>query len=710
MGRRFARIIVGWLATALVLRMFGAVLPGVHVDSWSSALLGGAAIGVLNWLIWPLFIRLMLPVTVLSLGTASLVINGAVIWLSSHLVGGMEVAGLLDGMLLALAMAAVNTALVGLLSMDDVEVYLHHARVAAKRFGVTTSEVPGVLFLEIDGLAYDVLQRALRSGDVPVLRTWLGSSHQMVRWETDWSSQTGACQAGLLHGSNANIPAFRWWDRTQGRALITNHPKDAHHIEVEHSDGRGLLAFDGASRCNIMSGDAPHSLLTMSMVLDSAPRGAIGREYFAFFASPYNFTRTLMLALKDVGVEMWYARRQRQSHVRPRVDRGFPYPLVRAYATAVQRDIQMQVLIGDLLAGRPVMYTTFLGYDEVAHHSGIERRDTLAVLGGIDRQFARIAAAARKAPRPYRLVVLSDHGQSQGTTFKQRTGVSLDELVHDLCDRPRPESISHGSEALWSLYGLLTELTAGSSPVARGLRALTGKHRVDGAIVLGKESRESVHHRRNRAQEPAPELVVLASGCLGLVYFARHTSRLALEEVEALYPKLIAGLKDQAGIGFLLVRSKAHGAVAIGAKGTHYLESDRVEGEDPLAAYGANAARHLMRTDSFEHVADIMVNAAYDPASDEVPAFEELVGSHGGMGGTQAYPFIMFPREWAAPDEPMVGAEEVHQWMRRWLADLGHHQFAKTRPNGAEAVRPPERQREPVLAAAGARAEDPRST
>jgi len=709
-SRRFARIILGWLTTALVLLALGNVLPGVHVDGWGAALAGGAAIGLLNWIIWPFFIRLMLPVTVLSLGTVSLVINGAVIWLSSHLVGDMEVAGLFDGMVLALAMAAANTALIGLLSLDDDEVYLHHARMAAKRFGVTATQVPGVLFLEIDGLAHDVLQRALRSGDAPTLRKWLGSSHQIVRWETDWSSQTGACQAGLLHGSNANIPAFRWWDRARGRAVITNHPKDAHLIELEHSDHRGLLAFDGASRCNIMSGDAPHSLLTMSTLLGDAPRGAVGSEYFAFFASPYNFTRTLMLALKDFAVEMWYARQQRRNHVRPRVDRGFPYPLVRAFATAVQRDIQVQVLIGDLLAGRPVMYTTFLGYDEVAHHSGIERRDTLAVLAGIDRQFARIAAAAVKAPRPYRLVVLSDHGQSQGTTFRQVTGTGLDEVVHNLCDTLRPPPVNYGSEALWSLYGLLTEVTAGTSPIARGLRAVTGGHRVDGAIVLGKQSRDSVHeYRRVPGKQPPPEVVVLASGCLGLVYFPRHRARLVLEEIEALYPKLVAGLIGQPGIGFLMVRSRTRGALAMGKQGIHHLNSGRIEGEDPLALYGPNAARHLKRTDSFEHVADIMVNAAYDPASDEVPAFEELVGSHGGMGGTQSYPFVLFPHEWAPPDEPIVGAEEMHRLMRRWLANLGHQDFA-TIERRTDLVRPPEiRPAAAVLAEAGAPAQGPKS-
>ena len=712
MYRRVARILIGWLATSFVLAVFGSVLPGVHVDSWSAALLGGAVIGLLNWLIWPVFIRLMLPVTALSLGSATLVINGAVIWLSSQVVGDMEVAGLFEGILLALAMAAVNTALIGLLSMDDDEVYLHHARIAARRFGVIKSDVPGVLFLEIDGLAHDVLQRAFRSGDAPTLRKWLGASHQLLGWETDWSSQTGACQAGLLHGSNANIPAFRWWDRSEGRAVITNHPKDAHLIEVAHSDRRGLLAFDGASRCNIMSGDAPHCLLTMSMVLGNPNRGAIGREYLAFFASPYNFTRTLMLALKDVVVEMWYARRQRKLHVRPRVDRKFPYPLVRAYATSVQRDIQVQVLIADLLAGRPLMYTTFLGYDEVAHHSGIERRDTLAVLAGIDRQFARIAAAARLAPRPYRIVVLSDHGQSQGTTFKQLTGTALEELVHDLCDKPRPKSVNHGSEALWSIYGLLTEITAGSAPLARALRAVTGRHRADGAIVLGKESRDSVHeHRRARDKHHAPELIVLASGCLGLVYFPRH-QRLTLEEIDELYPKLVPGLRNQPGVGFLMIRSRTQGALAIGARGTRHLDSGTVEGEDPLAVYGPNAARHLKRTDSFADVADIMINAAYDPESDEVPAFEELVGSHGGMGGSQSYPFVLYPKEWAHPGAPVVGAEGMHHWIRRWLVDLGHPQFAArhSQEAGSATTTPLEPRPAPVLAEAAARGQDPKST
>src|SRR6478609_3726462 len=105
---------------------------------------------------------------------------------------------------------------------------------------------------------------------------------------------------------------------------------------------------------------------------------------------------------------------------------------MRSYATVIQLDLQVAAVTADVLAGRPVVYTTFLAYDEVAHHSGVERPDTLAVLRRVDAAIERIAAAAAFAPRPYRLVVLSDHGQSQGATFLQRYGETLEDVVRRL--------------------------------------------------------------------------------------------------------------------------------------------------------------------------------------------------------------------------------------------------------------------------------------
>jgi hypothetical protein len=72
-----------------------------------------------------------------------------------------------------------------------------------------------------------------------------------------------------------------------------------------------------------------------------------------------------------------------------------------------------------------------------------------------------------------------------------------------------------------------------------------------------------------------------------------------------------------------------------------------------------------------------VVNSTYWAETDEVAAFEELVGSHGGMGGEQSFPFALVPSEWEIPAEPVVGAETMHRHMRRWLADLGHQPYAE---------------------------------
>jgi hypothetical protein len=523
--------------------------------------------------------------------------------------------------------------------------------------------VPGLFFLEIDGLAHDVLVRAMRDGNAPTMAKWLREgSHNLARWETDWSSQTGACQAGLLHGNNDDMPAFRWWEKDRGAAIVTNHPKDAMELERRHSNGRGLLFSDGASRANILSGDAPHSLLTMSTALKRDRPGKIGQDYFAYFANPYNVMRTIALVFREVVSELWSASRQRRRDVQPRVHRGFTYSLMRAWATIIQRDLQVESIIADMYAGRPVAYTTFLAYDEVAHHSGIERPETLATLRQVDRQIARIRREAERAPRPYQLVVLSDHGQSQGATFLDRYGQSLDELVHDAAGTEAATVEGDASEAKGFIGASVVEASTGGSRVAKTVQR---------ASSVGEEP--SV----DGDSEELPEIVVMASGCLGLISFPRQPGRVTLEEIESRYPRLISTLREHPGVGFLLVRSEGMGALAIGLGGINYLDEERVEGEDPLEPFGPNAARHVRRTDGFPHCPDIVVNSTYWLEMDEVAAFEELVGSHGGMGGTQSFPFLLHPVELELPEEEIVGAEAVHMHLRRWLVELGHEEYSR---------------------------------
>jgi len=669
--RPVLRMIVVWLLSAGTLLLLSAVPGTIEVTSVKSALLSAALIGLLNALIWPVVLFIALPLTVLTLGLGVVVVNGAIVLLVSEIAPGLEVKSLVGGIVVALAITVVTTAATALLAVDDDSFwYRNVVRRYSRREGQKTAEhTPGLFFLEIDGLAYDVLVRAMRDGNAPTLARWLREgSHTLTRWETDWSSQTGACQAGLLHGSNDDMPAFRWWEKDRGAAIVTNHPRDAMELERRRSDGRGLLFSDGASRANILSGDAPHSLLTMSTAMARDRHGRIGQDYFAYFANPYNVTRTIALVVREVFSELWSASRQRQLDVRPRIHRGFKYALMRAWATVIQRDLQVTTIIADLYAGRPVAYTTFLGYDEVAHHSGIERPETLATLRQVDRQIGRIAAAARDAPRPYRFVVLSDHGQSQGATFLDRYGISLEELVRSATAAGVNSVEGNPSEALGFIGASLTEVSAGDSHISGAVRRAARSHAEDGEIHLGEGS------PARPDGSALPEVVVMASGCLGLISFPREPGRMTLERITELYPRLMPMLLEHPGIGFALVRSDADGGVVLGARGSHRLDDDRVQGEDPLAPYGPNAARHVRRTDGFEHCPDIVVNSTYW-SSDEVAAFEELVGSHGGMGGTQSFPFLLHPQELELPDAELVGAEAVHHHLRSWLVQLGHEEY-----------------------------------
>ncbi len=467
---------------------------------------------------------------------------------------------------------------------------------------------------------------------------WPRASHRFAEWEPDLSSQTGASQAGILLGSNEDIPAFRWVEKETATLMTCSAPGDCAELERRHSTGQGLLADGGASRGNLLSGEADHVILTVSR-MDAEKRGNPG--YRAFFANGFNVTRVLVLFFWEVMLEWAAALRAARRDVRPRGHRGGVYPFLRAAMCVVVRDLIVYGVLSDMMRGRPAVYATFSSYDEVAHHSGLERADTLEALRKLDEQFGRIDRARRYAARPYEIVVLSDHGQTQGATFKQRNGYGLDELVR--------RSVTSGS------VGDLRGGDENDTAVGHAVGEATGRQ--------GKP-------KRAKNDVSGEDVIVLGSGNLGLIYLMEERRRLTLEELEQRHPQLLPALREHPHIGWLLVRSERDGPVVLGASGARYLADGRVEGDDPLAHFSPNAPRHLLRTDGFEHVADIMVGSFYDPALDEGCAFEELICFHGGIGGSQTRPCLLYPAGLPLPDEPIVGAAAVHDVLLGWRALL----------------------------------------
>ncbi|MCO5315076.1 MAG: phage holin family protein [Solirubrobacterales bacterium] len=672
-GRLLTRALAVVAIDAAALLVIEGLLPGFDMHGRGAALATAVGVGLVNSLIWPVLSRFTLKLSVLTLGLWGLFLNALLVGLALTVMPWVRIDGLPEAILISVVMAILTSLFSSLFAIDeDSTWYYNVVRAQLKRRGdVLKSDQPGVVFLEIDGLAHDVLRRAMINGSAPAMASWLrAGSHRLQGWETDWSSQTGACQAGILHGNNGEMPAFRWWEKGPGKAIVTNHPRDAAEIERRQSDGHGLLAEDGASRANILSGDAPHSLLTMSTVLKS--RGRIGRDYAAYFARPYGVIKTGLHTVAEIARERRDNRRQERTGIEPKISRSRTYAVMRAWATVIQLDLQVAAVIGDMLAGRPAIYTTFLAYDEVAHHSGIERPETLGSLRKVDREIDRIRRILPEAPRPYHLVVLSDHGQTQGATFLQRYGLTLEQLVEQATGIDAEGSGPEG-EANPRAYISAGVEEASQEEGAVGTAAKAAARRDPNRDDLGLDPAP------DQDGEEVPEVSVMASGCLGLVTFPREPGRLTRERIDRIHPDLIDTLSRHPGIGFVMVDSE-RGGVAIGAEGCHWLETGEIEGIDPLAAFGENTAAHVLRTHRFANCPDIMINSTWWPDLDEVAAFEELVGSHGGLGGPQSHPFVLHPTELPWPDQPVVGAEAIHRILKGWLPPVNPRDESETPP------------------------------
>jgi uncharacterized membrane protein YvlD (DUF360 family) len=644
-------LLMSWAIAAGSLYVAAAIVPGLRLDRPGAAFVIAAVIAVLNALLPPIVAALRLPF-MLALGFVLVLFLDAFILVIADdaLPSFITVNRFRDALLASLVMAAVSIVLQVIAGTNDEDEYALRVikRVARRQGGQTRTDNPGLLFLEIDGLAAPVLRRAMRDGNAPTMARWIAEDgYRLNEWEPDLSSQTGASQAGILLGSNENIPAFRWVEKESGTLMSCSAPADCAEIERRHATGIGLLTNGGASRGNLLSGEADEVILTVSR-MEEEKRANPG--YRAFFSNGFNVTRALVLFGWEILLEWSAAIRAARRDVRPRGHRGGIYPLLRGVMCVIVRDLIVYGVLTDMMRGRPVVYATFSSYDEVAHHSGLERADTLEALRKLDQQFNRIERARRYAPRPYEIVVLSDHGQTQGATFKQRNGYGLDDLV----------------ERSLSDHGEVAEIAGGDEQEA----------------MVGHAVNEATGHKGKSAKNDVSDraAVVLGSGNLGLVYLMEDGRRLTLEELNERHPRLIPALREHPHVGWLLVSSAEHGPVALGSEGVNHLVTGRIEGKDPLAPFSPTAARHLLRTSGFAHVADIMVGSFYDPDLDEGCAFEELISFHGGLGGLQTRPFILHPEHLKLPDEPIIGAAGVHEVLTGWRRMLqGETQGAEDR-------------------------------
>ncbi len=367
------RCVVVTFVGGAALWLMAALLPGFSMERPVDALVAGFLLGVVNAAVWPALAVIVVPLSVLTLGLGAIVLDALAVGLLLDRLPGVRVDGFSTALAVALGLAAVTAVASSLLALDDDVWFDRQMSRRARRRPTVATDVPCIVFVQIDGLSEPVLRRALAAGDVPTLRRWIDTgSHQVLSWDPEWSCQTGVSQCGILHGSVDNMPAFRWVEKASGRVLVSNRPAAAAEIQHRHAQSEGLLAHGGSSYGNLFTGGAERAVLTMS-VAGRRKEGRVGAGYGRYFSRPDNAARTFVAAVVEIARERAAVADQRRRDVRPRIERGWGYAFLRTFTTIVSRDVTVHGVLQDVAEGRPAIYVDFLGYDEVAHHSGPER-------------------------------------------------------------------------------------------------------------------------------------------------------------------------------------------------------------------------------------------------------------------------------------------------------------------------------------------------
>ena len=705
-GGRWAlvkRSLVAFLAALIAFNITAWLLPQLDIVTLGGGLWAVILIAALNLLIRPVIIGLVASRSVVALVLLTLLFQAFVFWLLGPLVPGVDVdAGIIGLLVISFLYGFLQAGVSALFGLGEEGSYYGTLvrTMASHNPDITKTDEPGIVIVQLDGLSHDVMSHSVRAGRVPIMSSWLrNGTHKLGHWDALLPSTTPASQAGILHGNNDGIPNFRWWEKKGRRLLVANHPEDATVIEQRISNGEGLLSPGGASISNIFTGDADRAFLVMSTI-KVKERGLGQSDAFAwFFVSPYNYLVMGAKYLAEVFKERLQSWRQARAGIVPFMGhhRSFPYPLVRAATNVALRALGTSLIIQEMYRGTPVIYMDYTDYDEIAHHSGPERPESLDALDGVDRELGILVKAAETAARPYRFVILADHGQSLGQTFLQRYGVTLQDVVRSLMGGQASVAAATAQIEDWgqlnTFLGEVSETKGVSGSLARtvthdrksGEQVELGPDQAQytpagAAAPTGAEGEEAA----DAAAEVA-DLVVVAGGNLALIYFNLSDERMTLDQIEAAYPALASALIGHPGVGLMLVRTADHGAIAVGKAGIHFLDEDRFEGEDPLAIYGELAATALRRLDNIANVGDIAVVSQYDPETYEIAAFEELIGAHGGLGGPQTRPFLLYPSEWELDQGPIVGAPAVYRQLRRWMEQHLGMTFGLTKAGAASA-------------------------
>jgi hypothetical protein len=538
----------------------------------------------------------------------------------------------------------------------------------------------GIVALQIDALSYADLRRAMALGYCPTLTRLLREEgFHIRRWFSGLPSATPYSQAGIFHGENAGIPAFRFFDKETRQVITCNAPHGVQYIR-DRIHVPGALA-NGSSYVNLLDGDARTVAFTVATRERMSVYRRLGGTRMLLLIALHP-VRVLRMAFQSV-VEWLREEWERAASMlvsRATHAEGI-FPFVRILSNVIVRELQTMAIVLDVWLGVPVIYSTYMQYDELAHHFGPSSTGALSDLKRTDARIAEIWRMIQDgAPRRYDLVILSDHGMTPAKSYRVLFKESLGTTVTRLMSRgPDGDAVSRPGEA--GEADVLTSASEDSeyADVGPGIVesvAQMSRHRHKSWRRALRAVRDWTRSRYGLREIIFPEkyrvdarheLVVTYSSCLALIYFDDTSEQLTRDEIMRVPRRayLYRALLAHPGIGLVATRSdtgvelESTRGRAVIPRGSEQLSV--IEGENPLAAYGTSrsvvrAVRDLILQ---PNSGDIVLFGAYDGY--DIVSFDDQVGAHGSAGGDQVYPFIMTPPDLDLSDEVIEDARDVHR-------------------------------------------------
>jgi uncharacterized membrane protein YvlD (DUF360 family) len=658
--RAFLRFLVIWVLSAVSLMITDWLLPGISLNAippysqWVVALAAAFVLGLVNLLVRPLILLLAVPLGFIVLFVAGFFINAVMLRITANLMdGGLVVDGWLPAILGGIVIASVGAILSAILGVEDAGAFYEgviERRLARQRAPLPENPTTGLVMLEIDGLSYHHIRKAIDAGYMPNVKQMIEQEgYVLSHTDCGLPSQTSACQTGILFGDNHDIPAFRWYDKAQNRLFVSGN--DAAEINARYAHGQGLLR-GGASINNMMNGDARLSLLTASDLRGgtSDQQRARAQDVYLLLLNPNFFMRVLGLFIGESILEVYQYTRDVLANTQPRLNRLHHfYPFIRSATTVFMREVSGFLTIMQIVRGEPVMYTTWPGYDEVAHHSGPWSKYAFGTLRGFDRFIGIVREMiVEKAPRPYELILLSDHGQSFGPTFLMRYGYTLKEYIQ----RHMPEGTvmiqtSGGDDGSIAVASTAAELGNIQAQGMGGRVSQSAAKQMQKAAVRSAEANEE---EVSTEAVQAADVTFCGSGNLAQIYFHALKERATLNQLKAEFPGMVEAVIAHEGVGVVVANDDNGVPIAYGKGGARNLHTGEVSGEDPLLPYGDLEVRawQLRRVADFPSAGDLIAISTVYPDG-TVAAMEELIGNHGGMGGEQTDSFLLHPADMVVP-------------------------------------------------------------